>query len=130
MVARAAQVGDTVFDFVTVENRVPLMVSNDAQEVMHIVLDDGIWLISGQINFLSLSTPAGTMFTAGNISVGTLSFLPGETAQVTAEQVARLGNIIRNSALVPVQSTCPMARTCIWSLARLILIQTYRLGVS
>ena len=41
------------------------------------------------------------MFTASNISVGTLSFNPTQTAQVTAEQVARLGNIIRNSALVP-----------------------------
>jgi hypothetical protein len=67
---------------------------------MHIVLDDGIWLVSGQINFLSLNTPSGTMFTPGNISVGTLSFEPTQTAQVTAEQVARLGNIIRNTSLV------------------------------
>ena len=100
-VARAAHVGDTVFGFVAVENRVPLDVSNDPQEVMHIVLDDGVWLVSGQINFLSLNTPVGTMFTAGNISVGSVSFDPTETAQITAEQVARLGNIIRNSALVP-----------------------------
>ena len=101
MVARAAQVGDTVFGFVSVENRVQLAVSNDPQEVFHIVLDDGIWLVSGQANFLSLNTPAGTMFTAGNISVGSLSFDPAETASVTAEQVARLGNIIRNTSLVP-----------------------------
>ena len=58
------------------------------------------WL-ADKINFLSLSTPAGTMFTAGNISVGSLSFDPAETASVTAEQVARLGNIIRNTSLVP-----------------------------
>ena len=76
MVARAAQVGDTVFGFVGVENRVPLAVSNDPQEVMHIVLDSGVWLVSGQMNFLSLNTPAGTMFTAGNISVGSLSLDP------------------------------------------------------
>jgi len=101
MVARAAQVGDTVFGFISVENRVPLSVSNDPQEVFHLVLDDGIWLVSGQCNFLSLNTPAGTMFTASNISVGTLAFNPTQTAQITAEQVARLGNIIRNSALVP-----------------------------
>ena len=63
--------------------------------------DDGIWLISGQVNFLSLNTPAGTMFTASNISVSSLSFDPTQTAQITAEQVARLGNIIRNSASVP-----------------------------
>ena len=99
--AQAAQVGDTVFSFVSVDDRVPLVVSNDPQEVFHIVLDDGVWLVSGQCNFLSLNTPAGTMFTASNISIGTLSFNPTQTAQVTAEQVARLGNIIRNSALVP-----------------------------
>ena len=58
MVARAAQVGDTVFGFIPVETRVPLDVSNNPQEVMHITLDDGIWLVSGQINFLSLNTPA------------------------------------------------------------------------
>jgi hypothetical protein len=101
MVAPAAQVGDTVFGFVSVDNRVPLAVSTDPQEVFHIVLDDGIWLVSGQVNFLSLNTPVGTMFTAGNISIGSVSFEPTQTAQVTAEQVARLGNIIRNSALVP-----------------------------
>ena len=37
VVARAAQVGDTVFGFVSVENRVELAVSNDPQEVLHIV---------------------------------------------------------------------------------------------
>ena len=41
------------------------------------------------------------MFTAGNISVGSVSFDPTQTGQITAEQVARLGNIIKNSALVP-----------------------------
>lgn len=101
MVARAAQIGDTVSAFVTVDDRVQLVVSADPQEVTHIVLDDGVWLIGGQINFLSLSTPAGTMFTAGNISMGELSFEPTVTASITAEQVARLGNIIRNTALVP-----------------------------
>ena len=101
MVAGAAQVGDTVSAFVAVENRVQLAVSPDPQEVTHIVLDDGVWLVGGQINFLSLSTPAGTMFTAGNISMGELSFEPTETASITAEQVARVGNIIRNTALVP-----------------------------
>ena len=99
--AQAAQIGDSVVAFVSVENRVELAVSNDPQEVTHIVLDSGVWLISGQINFLSLSTPAGTMFTAGNISADELSFEPTQTASVQAEQVARLGNIIRNVALVP-----------------------------
>ena len=101
MAARAAQIGDSVFAFVPVESRVQLAVSNDPQEITSFVLDSGVWLVSGQVNFLSLSTPAGTMFTAGNISVGSLSFDPAETASVTAEQVARLGNIIRNTSLVP-----------------------------
>jgi hypothetical protein len=100
-VARAAQVGDSVFVAVSVENRVQLAVSNDPQEVTHVVLDSGVWEVSGQVNFLSLSTPAGTMFTAANISVGALSFNPPETASITAEQVARLGNIIRNTSMVP-----------------------------
>ena len=99
--AQAAQIGDSVFGSVSVENRVELAVSNDPHEVTNIVLDSGVWLVSGQINFLSLSTPAGTMFTAGNISVDELSFEPTQTASVQAEQVARLGNIIRNVALVP-----------------------------
>jgi hypothetical protein len=99
--AQAAQIGDSVFASVAVENRVQLAVSNDPQEVTHIVLDSGVWLVGGQVNFLSLSTPAGTMFTAANIGVGTLSFNPPETASITAEQVARLGNIIRNTSMVP-----------------------------
>ena len=61
MIARAAQIGDSVFIAVPVENRVPLVVSNDPQEITNFVLDSGVWLVSGQINFLSLSTPAGTM---------------------------------------------------------------------
>jgi hypothetical protein len=40
-VARAAQVGASVFLAVGVENRVQLAVSNDPQEVTHIVLDSG-----------------------------------------------------------------------------------------
>ena len=101
MVAWAAQIGDSVFAFIPVESRVLLTVSNDPQEVTHVTLESGVWLVSGQVNFLSISTPAGTMFTAANISVGSLSFSPPETASVTAEQVARLGNIIRATSLVP-----------------------------
>jgi len=48
MVARAAQIGDSVFAFLSVENRVPLMVSNDPQEITHFVLHSGVWEISGQ----------------------------------------------------------------------------------
>ena len=98
---QAAQVGDSVSSGVSLENRVQLAVSLDPQEITHIVLDSGVWEIGGQINFLSLNTPAGTMFTAGNISAGELTFVPSETAALQAEQVARLGNIIRSVALVP-----------------------------
>ena len=42
MIARAAQIGDSVFAFVPVENRVQLAVSNDAQEVTHFTLDSGV----------------------------------------------------------------------------------------
>ena len=101
MVAQASLIGDSFFAFVSVENRVQLAVSNDPQEITHFVLDSGVWEVSGQANFLSLSTPAGTMFTAANISTGTLSFNPPETAMIQAEQVARLGNIIRSMAMVP-----------------------------
>src|SRR5215469_3566964 len=99
--AQAAQIGDSVFVSVPVENRVQLTVSNDPQEVTHFTLDSGVWLVNGQVNFLSLSTPAGTMFTAANIAVGSLLFNSPETASITAEQVARLGNIIRNTSMVP-----------------------------
>ena len=109
MAARAAQTGDSVFGFVAVENRVELAVSNDPQEVTHIASESGVWLASGLVNFLSLATPTGIMFTAGNISVGSLSFNPTETASITAEQVARLGNIIRNTAMVP-----PLGRRGQW----------------
>ena len=95
------KVGDSVFAFVNVDNRVQLAVSNDPQEVTHFVLDSGVWELSGQVNFLSLATRAGTMFIAANMSVGSLSFKPTETAMIQAEQVAFLGNIIRPGAMVP-----------------------------
>ena len=54
-------------------------------------VEHGIWLTfawanrnkAAMKNPLSLSTPVGTMFTAGNISVGSLSFEPTQTAQKT-----------------------------------------------
>jgi len=41
------------------------------------------------------------MFTAGNISIGSLSFEPTQTARIQAEQVAFLGNIIGSVGPVP-----------------------------
>jgi hypothetical protein len=99
--AYAAHVGDSVQQIVTVEDRVPLPVQLEPTTVTSIVLDDGVWSISGQLNILSLAQPVGTLFTAGNISVGTPSFEPDGTASVQAERVAGLGNIIRPVALVP-----------------------------
>jgi hypothetical protein len=57
-VARAAQIGDSMFAFVSVENRVQLAVSNDPQEVTHFVLEDGVWLVrrAGQLP-VALSLP-------------------------------------------------------------------------
>ena len=54
MVARAAQIGDSVIIAVPAESRVQLAVSNDPQEITSFVLDSGVWLVSGQVNFLSL----------------------------------------------------------------------------
>jgi hypothetical protein len=99
--AFAAHVGDSVQQIVTVGDRVTLPVQLEPTTVTSIVLDDGVWSISGQINILSLSQPAGTLFTAGNISIDEPSFAPDGTAAVQAERVAGLGNIIRPVALVP-----------------------------
>ena len=99
--SQAAQIGDTVQSTVEVQDRVALPVQLEPTEITHITLDDGFWLISGQINILSLSQPSGTLFTAGNISVDSPSFLPAATASVQAEKVAALGNIIRPVSLVP-----------------------------
>lgn len=97
----AAQIGDTVQATVEVQDRVALPTQLEPTEITHIVLDDGVWMISGQINILSLSQPTGTLFTAGNVSVDTPSFLPAATASVQAERVAGSGNVIRPVSLVP-----------------------------
>jgi hypothetical protein len=99
--AYSAQIGDTVQATVEVQDRVALPTQLEPTEITHITLDDGVWMISGQINILSLSQPTGTLFTAGNISVDEPSFLPAPTAAVQAERVAGSGNVIRPVALVP-----------------------------
>lgn len=99
--AYSAQIGDTVQATVEVQDRVALPTQLEPTEITHIVLDDGVWSISGQINILSLSQPTGTLFTAGNISVDTPSFSPPATASVQAERVAGSGNVIRPVSLVP-----------------------------
>jgi hypothetical protein len=99
--AQAAQIGDTIQQIVTVGDRVTLPTQLEPTEITHIILEDGVWSISGQINILSLSQPSGTLFTAGNISVDTPSFEPDGTANVQAERVAGLGTIIRPVSLVP-----------------------------
>jgi len=99
--AIAAQIGDSVQKIVTVEDRVTLPVQLQPTTVTSITLDDGVWSISGQLNILSLSQPAGTLFTAGNISIDEPSFEPDGTAAVQAERIAGVGNVIRPVALVP-----------------------------
>ena len=98
MVARAAQVGDSVFAFLDVPVKLGV---NDPQEITHVVLESGVWEVTGQINFLALNAPAGTLILAGNVGVGELSFAPAVTASVQAEQVAFSGSIIRPVSLVP-----------------------------
>lgn len=98
MVARAAQVGDSVFASVDVPIQLGV---NDPQEITHVVLESGVWEVTGQINFISFDAPVGTMLLAGNISVGELSFAPAVTASVQAEQIAFAGPVIRPVSLVP-----------------------------
>ena len=71
---RAAHVGDTVFGFVGVEIGFPFPFQLTLRSLFTSFWTTGVWLVSGQFNFLSLNTPAGTMFTAGNIAMGSLSF--------------------------------------------------------
>ena len=52
--AFAAQIGDTVQSVVTVANRVHLPPSSQPTTVTEIVLESGVWSISGQVNILSL----------------------------------------------------------------------------
>jgi hypothetical protein len=59
--------------------------------------------------------------------VGTLSFDPPQTASVTAEQVSRLGNIIRNTSLVPCLVDVPDGTSVYLVVAR--LIQSKRIGL-
>jgi hypothetical protein len=99
--AFAAHVGDSVSSFVGAEARVSVPQGVQPVAVTHIVLESGVWEVGGAINFLSLHTPVGTMFIAGNISQ-TVNFAGlVEGAAISAEQVARLGNIIRPMSLVP-----------------------------
>jgi hypothetical protein len=100
-ISDAAQIGDSVSATLPVDQRVSLPQSFSPQEITHITLDSGVWEISGQVNFLSLHTPSGTMFTAGNISVGSASFEPYQQASVSAERIAVVGDLMRAIALVP-----------------------------
>jgi hypothetical protein len=101
---RAAQIGDTVQVTLDASQRVPVPGSpiSTAQpvEVTHITLDSGVWLIGGQINFVSLGVPNGAVFwTGGNISVDTPSLLPTGTTAFQAEKSLG-GNPQRPMALV------------------------------
>jgi hypothetical protein len=99
--AFSAQIGDTVQSIVTTPNRVPIPSSFDPFPITNIVLEDGVWSISGQVNFLSLAQQIGILFTAGNISVLVPSFSPDGTSAVQAETISRAGNVIRPMALTP-----------------------------
>jgi hypothetical protein len=102
--AWAAQIGDTVQSLVPLSGRVNVpgsALQNLPTEVTHITLDDGVWSISGQINFWGINTAAGSiLFIAGNISKDTVTFAPRETAAVQAAPTLG-GNLIGNFALTP-----------------------------
>jgi hypothetical protein len=67
---QAAQIGDEVHSnvgmdaLVTVPDNVPTAITQ-------ISLDDGVWVVSGQINFYEATQP-GTLYVGGNISVGSI----------------------------------------------------------
>ena len=73
-VARAAQIGETVQSILDASQRVNVpgsLITNALPvEVMHITLESGVWVIGGQINFVSFGVPNGAVFwTGGNISL-------------------------------------------------------------
>ena len=89
--ATAAQIGDTVQVIVSQTERVdvpgaPISSANPV-EITHITLDDGVWLISAQINTVAFAVPNGAVYwTGGNISLDAPSFAPNGTALFQAEK--------------------------------------------
>ena len=90
-VARAAQIGETVQTILDASQRVNVpgaLITNALPvEVMHITLESGVWIIGGQINFVSFGVPNGAVFwTGGNISLDAPSFLPTGASAFQAEK--------------------------------------------
>ena len=103
-VARAAQIGETVQVILNANQRVnvpgSLITTALPVEVMHITLESGVWLIGGQINFVSFGVSNGAVFwTGGNISLDAPSFLPTGATAFQAEKSLG-GNPQRPMALV------------------------------
>ena len=72
------QIGETVQVTLDASQRVTVpgqLITNALPvEVMHITLESGVWLIGGQINFVSFGVPNGAVvWTGGNISSNTPS---------------------------------------------------------
>jgi hypothetical protein len=104
MVARAAQIGETVQVILNASERVIVpgapITSSQPVEITHITLESGVWMISGQINFVAFGVPNGAVFwTGGNISLDEPSFLPSGTAMFQADKTLG-GNPQRPMALV------------------------------
>ena len=90
-VARAAHIGETVQSILDASQRVNVpgaLITNALPvEVMHITLESGVWIIGGQINFVSFGVPNGAVFwTGGNISLDAPSFLPTGASAFQAEK--------------------------------------------
>jgi hypothetical protein len=100
----AAQIGDTVQVIVNVPQRVLVPGAPASHgipvEITHITLDSGVWMISGQINFVGFNVPNGAvLWTGGNISLDEPSFAPTGTTAYQAEKSLG-GNPQRPMALV------------------------------
>lgn len=73
----AAQIGDEVHSNVSLENRVNIP-NNFSTAVTHITLDDGVWAVSGQVQFFQSFLRTGTVV-GGAISLTTQLTVDGTT---------------------------------------------------
>jgi hypothetical protein len=79
-----------------------LVPSNTATVVTHITLDSGVWMVGGQINYVSTNVPVGTFFILGNILVGGGAPLPPDaTAALQSQQVLSAAILTFNVGLPP-----------------------------
>ena len=98
MGARAAHIGDSVTSAVNSSNAVAIP-SNTTTEITHITLDDGVWSISGQINFLAVNPPIGIMGIVGDISVTPALPATNATHAIQTQQITTSTLLVFNVGL-------------------------------